>query len=169
MQPCHEFGDEFHRALETSRERLERLLKTSARDSRSARPGARRPRTCPPSGRREGERGGGKDRANWRPGNTHGRGRPCLPCPPAGRLAVPPFLRVPLVPPPASFWVGGFFVSLPRPPALCPGFWGLSARVGLAGLCLWPWVGGWVRSRCRGSLARFAGLPPLSRHHKEWA
>jgi hypothetical protein len=55
--------------------RLERLLKTSARDSRSARPGARRPRTCPLRGRREGERGGGKDRASWRPGNTHDRGR----------------------------------------------------------------------------------------------
>jgi hypothetical protein len=70
----------------------------------------RRPRTCLPSGRREGERGGGKDRASWRPGNTHGRGRTWAPvCRPAGPQSGRRIRRRPLTPglgpthmPPAS-------------------------------------------------------------------
>jgi hypothetical protein len=54
--------------------------------------------------------------------------------------------------------------SAPRPRALpfAPVSGASRLAPALAGSCSWPWVGGWVRFGCPPSLARFAGLPPLS-------
>jgi hypothetical protein len=74
------------------------------------------------------------------PGGPGSRG---VPGPPPGSLRALPFGGVagrPFVPVLRAFRLGS----------------------GLAGPCWWSWVGGWVRFGCPPSLARFAGLPPLS-------